>query len=167
MPDRDLEAEFTSYVSARRPALVRIAVLLCGDRHLAEDLVQGALVKAVGHWKRIGDDPEPWLRRVMVNDHISRWRRHRGREQLVEAVPDGVRSAPVEPAELEQAELAQALAALAPRQRAVIVLRYYCDLTEAETARVLGVSVGTVKSQHSDALRRLRVVVPGILEAVR
>jgi DNA-directed RNA polymerase specialized sigma24 family protein len=78
--DRD-RAAFEQYVVDRRPALVRTAYLLCGDRHLAEDLVQSALVKAVGHWKRIGDNPEPWVRRVIVNDNISRWRRHRGRER--------------------------------------------------------------------------------------
>lgn len=159
MADRDLEAAFTDYVAARRPALVRIAYLLCGDQHAAEDLVQSALVKAVGQWRRIGDDPEPWLRRVMVNDHISRWRRHRGRERLVDAVPD--RAAPQTGG---YEELAAALAQLAPKQRAVIVLRYYEDLTEAQTARVLGVSVGTVKSQHSDALKGLRGVVPGLVE---
>lgn len=159
MPDRDLEASFTAYVTARRPALVRIAFLLCGDQHTAEDLVQTALVKAVGHWRRIGDNPEPWLRRVMVNDHISRWRRHRGRERLVDAVPE--RAAPQHE---EHAELAAALAHLAPKQRAVIVLRYYEDLTEAQTAHVLGVSVGTVKSQHSDALKRLRGVVPALVQ---
>ncbi|MBO9520521.1 MAG: SigE family RNA polymerase sigma factor [Nocardioidaceae bacterium] len=141
---------FTEYVSARRPALVRMAYLLCGDEHLAEDLVQSALIKAVGHWRRIGDNPEPWLRRVMVNEHISRWRKHRGRERLTADVPD--RAAPV----VADHGLEGALAALAPRQRAVIVLRYYEDLTEVETARVLGISVGTVKSQHRDAIARLR-----------
>jgi DNA-directed RNA polymerase specialized sigma24 family protein len=81
-------ASFAEYVATRRPALVRTAYLLCGDAHLAEDLVQSALVKAVGHWRRIGENPEPWLRKVIVNDHISRWRRHRGREHLTDAVPD-------------------------------------------------------------------------------
>ena len=150
-------ASFEEYVTARRPTLVRTAYLLCGDAHLAEDLVQGALVKAVAHWRRIGDDPEPWLRKVIVNDHISGWRKHRGRERLVDAVPD-------RPAEANgrDLDLAAALSQLAPRQRAVVVLRYYEDLTEQETARVLGVSVGTVKSQHRDALVRLRVLVPGL-----
>lgn len=149
---RSGQDSFTEYVVARRPALVRMAFLLCGDEHLAEDLVQGALVKAVGHWRRIGDNPEPWLRKVMVNDHISRWRKHRGRERLAPDLPD--RPAPIP----DDLGLAEALAALAPRQRAVIVLRYYEDLTEVETARVLGVSVGTVKSQHRDAIARLRTL---------
>jgi len=149
---------FTAYVHARRLALVRIAYLLCGDAHLAEDLVQTALIKAVGHWRRIGDNPEPWLRKVMVNDHISRWRKHKGREQLTAEMPHDV----VRDGERDLG-LAEALAALAPRQRAVVVLRYYEDLTEAETARVLGVSVGTVKSQHADAIRRLRSLTPDLL----
>ena len=154
----DLEAEFTAYVEARRPALVRTAYLLCGDAHLAEDLVQAALIKAVGHWRRIGDNPEPWLRRVMVNDHISRWRRHRGREQLTDVLPESRGTDPE-----RDLGLLAALRALPPRQRAVIVLRYYEDLTERETADALGVALGTVKSQHADALRRLRDLVPDLV----
>jgi len=150
-------ASFEEYVAARRPALVRTAYLLCGDAHLAEDLVQGALVKAVGHWRRIADHPEPWLRKVIVNDHISGWRKHRGRERLTDALPD---NATAEAG--RDLDLAAALARLAPRQRAVVVLRYYEDLTEQETARLLGVSIGTVKSQHRDALARLRVLVPDV-----
>jgi RNA polymerase sigma-70 factor (sigma-E family) len=154
----EAEGSFAAYVAERRPALVRTAYLLCGDAHLAEDLVQAALVKAVGHWRRIADHPEPWLRKVIVNDHISRWRRHRGRERLTDVVPDAVAGEVG-----RDLDLAAALAGLAPRQRAVIVLRYYEDLTEAETARLLGVSVGTVKSQHRDALARLRLLVPGLV----
>lgn len=154
------EEDFTEYVTARRAALVRTAYLLCGDAHAAEDLVQGALIKAVGHWKRIGDHPEPWLRKVIVNDHISGWRRHRGRERTAEQVPD--LAAPTDDLDRNMA-LATALRSLAPRQRAVVVLRYYEDLTESETARVLGVSVGTVKSQHRDAVARLRGLVPDLV----
>jgi RNA polymerase sigma-70 factor (sigma-E family) len=154
----EAEGSFAAYLAERRPALVRTAYLLCGDAHLAEDLVQAALVKAVGHWRRIADHPEPWLRKVIVNDHISRWRRHRGRERLTDVVPDAVAGEVG-----RDLDLAAALAEQAPRQRAVIVLRYYEDLTEAETARLLGVSVGTVKSQHRDALARLRLLVPGLV----
>jgi len=155
-PDQE---RFEQYVAARRGALVRTAYLLCGDAHLAEDLVQSALVKAVGHWRRIGDNPEPWLRKVIVNDHISRWRRHKGREVLVDQVPERTALAGA-----RDLDLATALAMLAPRQRAVIVLRYYEDLTEQETARVLGVAVGTVKSQNRDALARLRALVPDLID---
>jgi len=157
----DLEVSFTEYVAARRPALVRTAYLLCGDAHLAEDLVQGALIKAVARWRKIGDNPEPWLRAVMVNDHISGWRKHRGRERLTDALPE--RAAP----EGSDLGLADALRLLPPRQRAVIVLRYYEDLTERATADVLGVAVGTVKSQHADAVRRLRELVPDLVAEVR
>ncbi|RNL79593.1 SigE family RNA polymerase sigma factor [Nocardioides marmorisolisilvae] len=153
-------ATFEEYVTARRPALVRTAYLLCGDAHLAEDLVQGALIKAVAHWRRIGDNPEPWLRRVMVNDHISGWRKHRGRERLTDTMPERV----VE--EGRDLGLAEALRLLPPRQRAVVVLRYYEDLTERETADVLGIALGTVKSQHADAVRRLRELVPSIVGEV-
>jgi RNA polymerase sigma-70 factor (sigma-E family) len=149
---------FTEFVTVKRASLVRSSYLLCGDHQLAEDLVQTALVKAVAVWRRIADNPEPWLRRVIVNDHISRWRRHRGREKLVDLVPE--RSVAAEP-ELALA-LEAALRTLAPRQRAVVVLRYYEDLTERETARLLGISVGTVKSQARDALQRLRERVPGL-----
>jgi len=154
-------AAFEEYVTARRPALVRMASLLCGDAHLAEDLVQGALIKAVGVWRKIGDNPEPWLRKVMVNDHISRWRKHRGRERLTDVLPERAS------AENTDLGLADALRLLPPRQRAVVVLRYYEDLTERETAEVLGIAVGTVKSQHADAVRRLREIVPSAVGEVR
>ncbi|MCW2857432.1 MAG: sigma-70 region 4 domain protein [Marmoricola sp.] len=160
-------AAFAEYVAARRPALVRTAYLLCGDAHLAEDLVQGALIKAVGEWRRIGDNPGPWLRKVMVNDHISRWRRIR-RERVTDRVPEYGTTVATTDRDLS---LAAALATLAPRQRAVVVLRYYEDLTEVETARVLDITVGTVKSQHRDAIERLRAVVgdlrPESAEAAR
>jgi RNA polymerase sigma-70 factor (sigma-E family) len=144
---------FEEYVAARRSALLRTAYLLTGHREDAEDLVQVALVKAVPHWAKIADDPEPYLRTVLARESVSRWRRRRWREVHTDAVPD----APVEGPGADRVALQAALAQLAPRQRAVIVLRYYEDLTEAETARVLGIAVGTVKSQARDALARLRV----------
>ncbi len=147
---------FEAYVSARYGSLVRTAYLLTGNHHDAEDLVQTALLRAVGVWRRIEDRPDAYVRRVMVNENISRWRRHRGREVVVEDVPD---TAP-DPAGTEDRDdavvLGQALAGLAPRQRAVVVLRYYEDLTERETAALLGIGVGTVKSHARDALARLR-----------
>jgi RNA polymerase sigma-70 factor (sigma-E family) len=114
--------------------------------------VQVALVKAVPHWAKIAADPEPYVRKVLARESISRWRRRRWREVHTDRLPD----APVEGPGADRVALQRALAQLAPRQRAVIVLRYYEDLTEAETARVLGIAVGTVKSQASDALARLR-----------
>jgi len=144
---------FEEYVAARRGALLRTAYLLTGSGDDAEDLVQVALIKAVPHWKRIADHPEPYVRKILARESVSRWRRRRWREvptgQLPETSVDGPSA--------DRVELQQALARLAPRQRAVIVLRYYEDLTEVETARVLGISVGTVKSQARDALARLRL----------
>ena len=144
---------FEEYVAARRPALLRTAYLLTGHREDAEDLVQVALVKSVPHWKKIADNPEPYVRKVMARESISRWRRRRWREVHTDQVPEKAVDGPGD----DRLALRQALATLAPRQRAVIVLRYYEDLTEVETARVLGISVGTVKSQARDALARLRV----------
>ncbi len=149
---------FEEYVAARYATLTRTAYLLCGNHHDAEDLVQTALVKAVGVWKRIEGSPDAYVRRILVNENISRWRRHRGREVLTDRAPEGV--APAEPE--DTLALRQALASLAPRQRAVVVLRYYEDLTERETAEILGIAVGTVKSQARDALARLRQALPDL-----
>jgi RNA polymerase sigma-70 factor (sigma-E family) len=152
--------DFEQYVAARMPALLRTAYLLTGNPHDAEDLVQSALIKAVPAWKRIDGNPDAYLRRVMVNENISGWRRRRGREVLVDVTPDAGRDDPDSDAALA---LQRALATLAPRQRAVIVLRYFEDLTERETAEVLGVAIGTVKSQARDALARLREELPDLV----
>lgn len=151
--------DFEQYVAARMPALLRTAYLLTGDPHDAEDLVQTALVKAVPAWKRIAGSPDAYLRRVMVNENISGWRRRRGREVLVGETPDRGQADPDTASTLA---LQRALAALAPRQRAVIVLRYFEDLTERDTAEILGVALGTVKSQCRDALQRLRRELPDL-----
>ena len=156
MSDRD---SFEEYVVARRSALLRTAYLLTGSHADAEDLVQTALIKCVPVWKRIADRPEPYVRQVLVRESISRWRRRRWRETSVDDVPDG---AVAEPDVAGRVALHQALGALPPRQRAVIVLRYYEDLTERETASVLGVAVGTVKSQARDGLARLRQRLPDL-----
>lgn len=155
MSDRD---SFEQYVAARRGALLRTAYLLTGDAHDAEDLVQVALLKVVPKWGRISGNPEPYVRKVLAHESVSRWRRRRWREVHTDRTPDASVDGPT----ADRVALQQALAGLAPRQRAVIVLRYFEDLTEAETARVLGISVGTVKSQARDALARLRVLVPDL-----
>jgi RNA polymerase sigma-70 factor (sigma-E family) len=153
---------FDEFVAGRYAALLRSATLLSGNHHDAEDLVQTALVKAVGVWARIADEPEPYVRRIMVNENISRWRRHRGRTSVVaEPASGGDGAAPQDPVE-DRLDLAAALTTLAPRQRTVVVLRYFEDLTERETARLMGTSVGTVKSQTRDALARLRRLVPDL-----
>ena len=152
--------DFEEYVAGRRGALLRTAYLLTGHREDAEDLVQVALVKVVPKWSRIADDPEPYVRKVLVHESVSRWRRRRWREVHTDRLPETAVGGP----STDRVVLQQALGRLAPRQRAVVVLRYYEDLTEAETARVLGVSVGTVKSQARDALARLRALVPDLVQ---
>jgi len=156
-PDPTREG-FEEWVTARRAALLRTAYLLTGDAHDAEDLVQVTLLNAVPQWPRIAANPEPYVRKILARESISRWRRRRWREVATDRIPD----APVEGPGAERVVLQQALASLAPRQRAVIVLRYYEDLTEKETAAVLSISVGTVKSQARDGLGRLRELVPDL-----
>ena len=150
---------FEEFVVARRSALLRTAYLLTGSHADAEDLVQVALVKTVPHWKKIADRPEPYVRQVLARESVSRWRRRRWRETSTEVLPEP--AAMVDDADRRLA-LQRALAALAPRQRAVIVLRYYEDLTEKDTASVLGIAVGTVKSQARDGLARLRGLLPDL-----
>jgi RNA polymerase sigma-70 factor (sigma-E family) len=150
---------FEEFVVARRPALLRTAYLLTGSHADAEDLVQMALIKTVPHWKRIADQPEAYVRTVLARESVSRWRRRRWREVPTGDLPD--HRQPV--ADLDQRlMLRRALGSLPPRQRAVIVLRYYDDLTEKETASVLGIAVGTVKSQARDGLSRLRERLPDL-----
>jgi RNA polymerase sigma-70 factor (sigma-E family) len=155
----DDEESFTAWAVARQRALLRSAYLLTLDNGRAEDLVQEALVKVAARWGRLRDQqPEAYARQVIYRDNVSWWRRHR-RERLTEAPPD----LPVE-AGGGRAEsrlmLRAALARLTERQRAVLVMRYFDDLSEAETARLLGVAVGTVKSQTNAALRRVRECAP-------
>jgi RNA polymerase sigma-70 factor (sigma-E family) len=150
------QAGFEEFVVARRPALLRTAYLLTGNHPDAEDLVQKTLVSCVPKWKKIADRPEPYVRQVLARESVSRWRRRRWRELHVAAVPERVAGAP----DLDdRLALRQALMSLPPRQRAVIVLRYYEDLTEQQTATQLGIAVGTVKSQARDGLARLRQLV--------
>lgn len=150
---------FAEFVAARQLALSRIAYLLTGDHHAAQDLMQSALVRLAGHWRRIaaGGDPEAYLRRIMVNERNTWWRRRP--PEPGPAVPDSAGRDEASDA-VARASLAAALRMLPPRQRAVIVLRFYADLTETETARTMGCSVGTVKSQAHVALARLRQLLP-------
>ncbi|MFI0454228.1 SigE family RNA polymerase sigma factor [Actinomadura sp. 6N118] len=157
MGRRDDES-FTEFVVARGTALTRTAALLCGARQDAEDLLQAALEKAYRHWGRIDPetDPEPYVRRILVNLAISRSRRWKVlREIYMARPPDEPVASPVHAVEL-RGTLMDELRKLGPRQRAVLVLRFWEDLSEAETAQVLGCSVGTVKSQASRGLARLR-----------
>ncbi len=151
------DEEFVRFVSASSTRLLRAAYLLTGDRHRAEEATQAALVRTYANWSRVRrDDAYAYARAVMVNQLIDAWRRPR-REYTVAEFPE-----PPEPGDLADDVAArrwvvQALAALTPRERAIIVLRYYFDLSEVETATELDVSVGTVKSTASRALAKLRV----------
>jgi RNA polymerase sigma-70 factor (sigma-E family) len=150
------EAVFEAFVAARSDDLLRVAVLLVRDRGHAEDLLQTALVKAYRRWNRIAAaDPYPYVRRVMVTSAAS-WRRLRTTQEIV-SLPPHDRAAPDATDGFgDRAQMADALATLPPRMRAVLVLRYAEDLSESATAQALGCSVHTVKSQTTRGLARLR-----------
>jgi len=154
---RDTPGEdFAEFVRAALPGLLRYGHALAGNPHDAADLVQGVLERIGARWttvvRRTGD-PLAYTRRAMANAHVSRWRRTR-RENLVADLPDT--SVVWQPDRFADEPLWQAMRALPPRQRAVIVLRYYEDLSEAEIARTLGIAQGTVKSQANKAMATLR-----------
>jgi RNA polymerase sigma-70 factor (sigma-E family) len=146
---------FEDFVAGRLPALLRYATLVAGNRHDASDLVQSALEKTGVRWRTVSANgsPEAYVRRAILNAHVSRWRRRR-REVLVQDTPEVPWSTPA--AAWEHGELWAGLQKLPPRQRAVIVLRYYEDLSEREIAQALGIAPGTVKSQAARALDALR-----------
>jgi RNA polymerase sigma-70 factor (sigma-E family) len=155
----DDEEAFTLWASARRRSLLRAAFVLTGDAGQAEDLVQEAMTKVAMRWGRLrGGNPEAYARTVMHRDHISNWRRSRRLPDLERSIVLSSTGDDVE----QMVVLRQALSRLTPKQRAVPVLRFYHDLSEAETAVALGVRPGTVKSQTSAALRRLRNDAPEI-----
>jgi RNA polymerase sigma-70 factor (sigma-E family) len=159
----DPAASFTLWASERQHALLRTAVLLCGDHHCAEDLVQDALTKVAVRWSRLRDqNPDAYARQVIVRTNISWWRKHR-REVVLDA-HEGEPSVGPGASVDRRILLDRALAGLTPRQRATIVLRFYDDLSERNTAEALGVSTGTVKSQTHAALARLRAAAPELSE---
>lgn len=165
MPGNSTETDeaFSAYVAARQHALVRTAFLLTGDHHSAEDLVQAALARTYLAWGRIRDPRavDAYMRRTMINEHTSWWRRAwRHRERSTDELPE---PAPAAEQDLGQRdEVWELVRTLPPKQRAVVVLRFYEDLTEADTAHALGCSVGNVKSQTSRALAALRRrIAPG------
>jgi RNA polymerase sigma-70 factor (sigma-E family) len=159
------ESSFEAFVDARSGDLLRTAVLLTRDRGHAEDLLQTALVKAYRRWDRIEGDPYPYVRRVLVTSAAS-WRRLRSTQEIVSlpahdpGEPDGTDVVD------ERERMAAALATLPPRMRAVLVLRYTEDLSEAATAELLGCSVHTVRSQTVRGLARLRVVLGTVATSV-
>ena len=155
------EQGFTEWVAGRQRQLLRSAYLLTGDLHRAEDLVQDALTKVALRWSRLADgNPTAYALRIIARDNITWWRRRR-------AVPTDTLHDVGASAEPEVAMVVRrALARLTPGQRAVLVLRHFDDLTERETADVLGVSIGTVKSQNAAALARLRTGAPELLTLI-
>ena len=145
---------FEEFVEQRSTALWRSAWLLTGDAQRAEDLVQTALVKCWPKWERIEPGAaEAYVRRALVTTYTDWWRRRWTGEVPTEVLPE--RAMPGE-SEVERRDVLAALSQLPRGQRAVVVLRYFEDLTEAQTADALGVSVGTVKSQTARAFRTLR-----------
>jgi RNA polymerase sigma-70 factor (sigma-E family) len=156
------EAGFTEWAAGAQRRLLRSAYLLTGDLHRAEDLVQEALVKVALRWPRLSDgNPTAYARTIIVRDNISWWRRKRdlpmSSPQLLAEVSTDLEAALV---------VRRSLDRLTPKQRAVVVLRHFDDLSELDTAAALGVSVGTVKSQNSAALARLRDGAPELLDLI-
>lgn len=149
------EAGFRAFVEANGATLLHAARLLTGDHHRGEDLVQTALTKLYLKWGRI-DAPLPYARRALVNAHIDQSRRRWWGERPTETLPEVPADAGTSASD-QRDELRRLLAGLPARDRAVIVLRYYCDLSEQDTAATLGMPVGTVKSSCARALARLRV----------
>lgn len=148
---------FEGFVTSRGAAMLRLAYILSGDRSLAEDLVQEAFAKAHRHWARVGaaGQPEAYVRRMVVNEYLG-WRRRRRNQEVPVEIPD--RPHPVDDAQVqaEQDAMWRALAVLPRQQRAVLVLRYYQDLSDDEIAILLGCAVGTVRSSASRAFAVLR-----------
>ncbi len=161
---RDVTA-FTDFVEARSSSLFRTAYLMVGEHQLAQDLLQEALVKTLIAWPRLRDPStvEAYTRRIVVTTSIS-WKRRRSfHERPSETLPERATPDAVDALVSHDAVLA-ALQSLPPRQRAAIVLRYYQDLTEAQTAELMGCSVGTVKSQVSAGRSKLRGLLGHSLE---
>jgi RNA polymerase sigma-70 factor (sigma-E family) len=165
-----LDEEFRDFMHGRWPAMVRLAYALTGDQGHAEDVAQTAFARAYASWPKVRrtGNPEAYVRRIVINENLNRFRKHRVAERLTGTLPDSVSGGL--PGSLagslagsdamrqydDRSALIAALQGLGPRQRAVIVLRYWLDLTEAEIAAALGCSVGTVKSQAARALATLR-----------
>jgi RNA polymerase sigma-70 factor (sigma-E family) len=153
---RTVVVDFDDWVAARGPALLRLAYVLTGSRADAEDVVQDALSRALPRWSRIStlDDPDAYVRRMVVNAHVSWWRTMRRREVPVETVRD--RAAADGPSTEERDRMWRACQALPPDQRTAIVLRFYEDLDYAEIAALTGVREGSVRSRVSRGVAALR-----------
>ena len=155
---RDLDEEFRLFAAAQRPGLYRTALVLTADPGVAEDLVQTALMRTHARWPRLREqDPGGYARRVITNANIDRWRRSRGRERLTAQVPEGApASTDLAAGVAERDAVLRALAGLSARERKVVVLRFLDDFSEADTAKALGIPLGTVKSVTHRAIAKLR-----------
>jgi len=157
---QSLEDEFTAFVAERGQTLLRIAHALTGNREAAQDLVQGALAKAYARWPRIHGDAEAYVRKIIYNDRASAWRRAGTRNEVIVAeVPDRAVERHHDQDVTDRITVQKALLTLPTRQRAVLVMRYLEDRSVEETAEVLGCRPGTVASQASRALSKLRQLV--------
>ncbi|GAB2612342.1 RNA polymerase sigma24 factor [Paractinoplanes abujensis] len=160
------EADYAHFVRTRTHALLRSAYLLTGDQHLAEDLVQEALARTHRSWQRLErtENAEAYARKVMYHAQVSFWRRPKVAEVFPADFEPDSRPGADDHADttVERLVLRRALLTLSPKQRAVIVLRFFEDHTEAEAAQLMGVSVSTVKTQTARALDRLRSLLPDL-----
>lgn len=160
MSERATERDeaFTAFVADRGPRLLRYCLLLTGSQADAEDLLQASLLKAYLHWSRINEPAaaEAYVRSIITRTHVSTWRKVGRHERPSDQPPER----PVAPVDVESAdEILRGLERLGERQRAVVVLRFYEDQTEKEIARLMGTSIGTVKSQLSRGLANLRGII--------
>lgn len=160
MVSRGDEDEFRQFVSARLDPLRRTAYLLCRDWHTADDLVSITIGKLYRHWRRVraADNVDAYVRGVLTHAWLDERRRPWRRERASEELPDQPDPRVAEPSVADRELLWELLGQLAPRRCAVVVLRFYCDLSVEETAEILGISTGTVKSQAARALATLRLL---------
>ncbi|MET8311455.1 SigE family RNA polymerase sigma factor [Micromonospora sp. NPDC005173] len=158
------DAEFVEFARAASARLVHAAFLMTGDHHQAEDAAQTALVRTYASWSRVRDDDAyGYARRILVNHLVDGWRRPI-REYPTDEVPEQRRDDVADEVATRR-WLTAVLGALSPRERAIVVLRYYFDLPEAQVARELAISVGTVKSTSSRALEKLRATGPQVADS--
>ena len=152
-----MNQEFREFARSRAAPLHRAAYLLCGDWHLADDIVQETLVKTYRHWSRVrrADNPDAYVRRILVNETNRHWKRQRFAAVPAEQMSDAARQVDDAGRVIDRMALLQALENLTPGQRATVVLRYFEGFSERDTAAALGCTEGTVKSQTSRALRAL------------
>jgi len=161
--------DFEAWVQGRSRQLARTAYLLTGDAHLAEDLLQDTLARVAERWPTLTKSgaPDGYARTVMYHLAVDGWRRRRARPEVLLEQPPELAGRDDEESALRRLTLQRALVRLTPRQRAVLVLRFFEDCSEVQSAELLGCSVNTVKSQTRYALGRLRALAPDLLETAR